>query len=135
MDIVVSAVPDRKAREFSNMLRIRTFRSFISTTSLILHPPRSTLIFPRNRYLISRTMTSSSPTELIAKLPAPVQALVQNASSHLVGNAAFGNSESDSKEVLEWLEIVSTLDAQAQLTVRPDRRVEEHYRLLVPSNK
>lgn len=65
---------------------------------------------------------TSSPTELIAKLPAPVQALVQNASSHLAGNAAFGNSENDSKEVLEWLSIASTLDAQAQLAVSLSRR-------------
>lgn len=60
---------------------------------------------------------SSSSAELVAKLPAPVQAFVQNASSHLVGNAAFGGSKDDTNEISEWLVLASEFKGKEQLSV------------------
>lgn len=61
---------------------------------------------------------SQTSAELIAKLPAEVQAFVQNASSHLVGNAAFGGSGDDSKEIADWLTAASDFKGKEQLSVR-----------------
>ncbi|KAF8319770.1 nucleic acid-binding protein [Clavulina sp. PMI_390] len=56
-------------------------------------------------------MSSSTSTELLAKLPASTQAFVQNAGSHLTGNAAFGANDADAKEIGTWFQSVATLDA------------------------
>lgn len=97
------------------MLRGSSLRSSIISPILSSHLRRSPST-TKNPWKFLRPM-SSSPAELVAKLPAPVQLLVQNASSHLVGNAAFGASDNDSKEISESLSIASGLNAQSQLSV------------------
>ena len=60
----------------------------------------------------------STVSDSLAKLPASIQAFVQNTASHLSGNAAFGASEEESKEISNWLEVVGNGSAVKDLKVR-----------------
>lgn len=60
---------------------------------------------------------TNSGADLLAKLPAQLQTLVQSASSKLPADAAFGASEAETKEIGEWVSIASGLSSQAQLEV------------------